>query len=143
MRTVHEASVNEVNYKYYETKENSAGAIKGVMYEKIDKKNGETKLKSGSNALEKLLMEARGYTALKESSAKKFLNAMFPKAPLSEGSILTTPRYKSAGKSKDVVSSNYFHKTFENQQITDEKKQASDLIMAVNNQHRNLVNISG
>ena len=75
MRPVpHEASVNQVNYKYYEPKENSDGAIKGVMYEKYDKKTGENKLKSGSNALEKLLMKARGYTALKESSAKEFLS---------------------------------------------------------------------
>ena len=144
MRPVpHEASVNEVNYKYYEPKGNSEGKFKGVMYEKYDKKTDETKLKSGSNALEKLLMKARGYTLLKESSAKKFLNAMFPKAPLSECSILTTPRYKPAGKSKDVISANFFHKTFENQQSTDEKKQASDLITAANNQHRNLENISG
>ena len=60
----HEASVNKVNYKYYEPKGNSEGKFKGVMYEKYDKK-------------------------------------------------------------------------------TDEKKQASDLITAANNQHRNLENISG
>lgn len=130
----HEASVNEVNYKYYAPKENSEGKIKGVMYEKYDKNTGETKLKSGSNALEKLLMKARGYTALKESSGKDFLKAMFPKALFSEGSILTTPRYKSAGKSKDVISANYFHKTFENRQTTHDEKQRRDLIEAVNDQ---------
>jgi len=135
MRPVpHEASVNQVNYKYYEPKENSDGAIKGVMYEKYDKKTGENKLKSGSNALEKLLMKARGYTALKESSAKEFLKAMFPKAPLAKGSILTTNRYKSAGKSNDVVSANLFHLTFEKQQTTHDYNQGLDLIKAANNQ---------
>ena len=143
MRTVPEASVNPVDYKYYEPKENSAGAIKGVIYEKYDKKTGKTKLKNGSNALEKLLMKARGYTALKESSAKDFLNTTFPKAPLPKGSILTTNRYKSAGKSNDVISANLFHRTFEAQQTTHDRNQRLDLIKDVNNQHRNLVNISG
>jgi len=135
MRPVHEASVNNVNYKYYEPKENSDGAIKGVMYEKYDKKTGEKKHKNGSNALEKLLMKARGYTALKESSAKDFLNTMFSKAPLPKGSILTTNRYKSAGKSNDVVSANLFHITFEKQQTTHDRKKTLDLINDVNNKH--------
>jgi len=142
MRPVHhEASVNPVNYKYYAPKENSEGKIKGVMYEKIDKNTGETKLKSGSNALEKLLMKARGYTALKESSAKDFLKTMFPKAPLSEGSILTTHRYKSAGKSKDVISANVFHQTFETQKTTHDVNQRLDLMKAVNNQHNGSLDI--
>jgi len=137
MRIFHEASVKSVSHKYYEPKENNKGAIKGIMYEKIDKNTGNVKFKSGSNALEKLLMKVRGYTALQESSAKKFLNAMFPKAPISEDEILTTRRHKSGGKSSDVVSANYFHQIFENQKNAHEKKQASDLITAVNNLHGN------
>ncbi len=139
----YEASVNEVKYKYYAPKKNSEEKIKGVMYKKVDKKTGEKKFKSGSNALVTLFIKARGYTTMKKSSAKDFLNAKFPKAPLSEGSILTTPRYKSAGKSKDVISANYFHKTFETQQTIHDENQRLDLIKYVNNQHCNLLNISG
>jgi hypothetical protein len=130
MRPVHEASVNNVNYKYHQPKENNKDAIKGIMYEKIDKNTNDAKLKSGSNALEKLLMKARGYTALKESSAKDFLNASFTNAQLSTGIVLTKPQYKSAGKSNDVVSADVFHQTFEN------LKNAA-VVAAINNLHGN------
>lgn len=40
---VYEASANNVNYKYHEPKENNEGKIKGVMYEKFDKKIGDMK----------------------------------------------------------------------------------------------------
>lgn len=130
MATIYKASVNNVNYKYHEPKENNKGAIKGIMYEKIDKNTGDVRIKSGSNALEKLLMKARGYTALKESSAKDFLNASFTNAQLSTDIVLTKPQYKSAGKSSDVVSANVFHQTFEN------LKHAA-VVAAVNNLHDN------
>ncbi len=135
MSNIYRVSSESVDYKYHAPKENNEGAIKGIMYEKIDKKTGETKLKSGSNALGKLLMKARGYTALKESSAKDFLKTMFPKAPLSEGSMLTTCKYKPAGKSIDLVSANLFQRTFEAQQTTHDCNQRLDLMKAVNNQH--------
>jgi hypothetical protein len=130
MATIYKASVNHVNYKYHEPKENNKGAIKGIMYEKIDKNTGDVRIKSGSNALEKLLMKARGYTALKESSAKDFLNASFANAQLSTDIVLTKPQYKSAGKSSDVVSANVFHQTFENLKNT-------AVMAAVNNLHGN------
>lgn len=89
------------------------------MYEKFDKNTRETKFKSGGNALEELLLKVKGYTTLKESSAKNFLKTMFPKAQLPDGMMLTTLRHKSAGKSSDVVSANFFHQTFENQRCAD------------------------
>ena len=142
MPPIHEASVNNVNYKYHQPKENSEGKFKGVMYEKVDKKTGEKKFKSSSNALVTLFIKARGYTTMKESSAKDFLNAKFPKAPLSEGSILTTRKYKQAGKSIDVVSANLFQRTFEAQQTTHDCNQRLDLIKAVNNQHNGSLDVS-
>lgn len=122
MPNIHNATIDKVSYKYYEPKPNNKGAIKGIMYEKTDKKTGDTKFKSGSNALEKLLMKARGYTLMQESSAKKFLNAKFPNALLSGDVILTTHKYKSARKSSDVMSANVFHQTFENQQSANENQ---------------------
>jgi hypothetical protein len=130
MAEIYKASSGSINYKYQEPKPNKKGQLKGIMYEKIDKNTGDVKFKSGSNALEKLLMKARGYTALKETSAKDFLNASFTNAKLSADTILTTPKYKSAGKSNDVVSANFFHQTFEN------LKQAA-VVTAANNLHGN------
>jgi hypothetical protein len=128
MRTVHhEASVNPVNYTYYAPKANSEGKIKGVMYEKIDKNTGETKLKSGSNALEKLLMKVRGYAALKESSAKDFLKAEFPKANNIQDLVLTPLKHKSAGKSNDFVSASLLYDAVRDQQDTATAQAASNI----------------
>ena len=43
MASIHTVIIDKVNYKYHAPKENSEGAIKGIMYEKIDKKTGEMK----------------------------------------------------------------------------------------------------
>ncbi len=51
MAIIHEASANNISYKYYAPKENNKGEIKGIMYRKIDNNTGKTKFKSGSNAL--------------------------------------------------------------------------------------------
>ena len=125
----HEASVNEVKYEYYAPKENSEGKIKGVMYEKYDKNTGETKLKSGSNALKKLLMKVRGYAALKESSAKDFLKAEFPKSNNIQDLVLTPLKHKSAGKSNDFVSASLLYDALRDQQDTATKQAAHNIIL--------------
>jgi len=113
MRIFHEASVKSVSHKYYEPKENNKGAIKGIMYEKIDKNTGGTKFKSGSNALEELFLKAKGYTTLKESSAKKFLTTMFPTAGTHLDSTLASIKNSSICKSTTVIRADHFHSTFQ------------------------------
>jgi hypothetical protein len=113
MTIPHKVSDDNVAYTYYEPKASNKGSIKGVMYEKIDKNTGGTKFKSGSNALEELFLKAKGYTTLKESSAKKFLTTMFPKAGTHLDSTLASVKNSSICKSTTVIRADHFHSTFQ------------------------------
>jgi hypothetical protein len=115
MATIHQASIEGVNYKYHEPKPNKNGEIKGLMYTKVDKYTGEVKLKNGSGPLEKLMLSARGYTRMTETMGKKFLNAKFQNAQLSPTTNIRSTQKSFLGQENFVVRANDFQSTFTKQ----------------------------
>jgi hypothetical protein len=78
MVTVHKASSENVNYEYHQPKSDKKGSINGIMYQKVDKDTGKTKLINGSGFLGELLLKARGYTTATSDTVRKFFQAKFP-----------------------------------------------------------------
>jgi hypothetical protein len=64
---------NGTNYKLQEPEPSKSGKTSEIYYEKIDRKTGETKLKSADGKLGFLLMKARGYSLMKEDTARSYL----------------------------------------------------------------------
>ncbi|MFM8467684.1 MAG: hypothetical protein ACKOAO_09010 [Oxalobacteraceae bacterium] len=118
MSKVHTAQAEGVSYSYHEPQGRDGGLVKGIMYQKADSKTGEMKLKSADGFLERLLIKARGYSKLKESNAKKFLQAILSTTSLPPDIELTS-RIKSFGGSKSVIKADVFQYNFKNFMATD------------------------
>lgn len=62
MGTIHRVKGdNKTNYKYQEPSKNKKGETEGIFYVKVDKKTGETKLKSAEGRMGHLMMKLLGY----------------------------------------------------------------------------------
>ena len=109
MATIHKSiSSDSVNYKYQEPSKNKKGEAKGIIYVKVDKKTGETKLKSAEGRTGYLMMKLRGYNRASEQDARNYLKSRFPNTDISSGTKNITTYDTSLYESKDVVSAHKF-----------------------------------
>ena len=109
MVTIHKStSADSVNYKYQEPSKNKKGEAKGIIYVKVDKKTGETKLKSAEGRTGYLMMKLRGYNRASEQDARNYLKSRFPDNDISSQTKNITTYDTSLYEAKDVVSSNKF-----------------------------------
>jgi hypothetical protein len=109
MATIHKnISADSVNYKYQEPSKNKKGEAKGIIYVKVDKKTGETKLKSAEGRTGYLMMKLRGYNRASEQDARNYLKSRFPNTDISSGTKNITTYDTSLYESKDVVSAHKF-----------------------------------
>ena len=71
------ANVGNSKPKYFDLRTPAPakdGKVDGLMYEKFDKKTGQTILKSsGNDGLSHLLMKAKGYTLMTEKTARDYI----------------------------------------------------------------------
>jgi hypothetical protein len=109
MATIHKnISADSVNYKYQEPSKNKKGEAKGIIYVKVDKKTGETKLKSAEGRTGYLMMKLRGYNRASEQDARNYLKSRFPNTDISSRTKNITTYDTSLYESKDVVSAHKF-----------------------------------
>ena len=109
MATIHKSiSADSVNYKYQEPSKNKKGEAKGIIYVKVDKKTGETKLKSAEGRTGYLMMKLRGYNRASEQDARNYLKSRFPNTDISSGTKNITTYDTSLYESKDVVNAHKF-----------------------------------
>jgi hypothetical protein len=66
---------NGTQYKLQEPEPSKSGKTSEIYYEKIDEKTGVTKLKSADGKLGFLLMKVRGYSLMKEDTARSYLKS--------------------------------------------------------------------
>lgn len=76
MRVSDTAGTNTTQFKLHLPEPDKSEKVSGFCYEKVDKKTGETKLKSAEGRLGFLLMKARGYSLMKESTARSYLQTL-------------------------------------------------------------------
>ncbi|MFZ4692782.1 MAG: hypothetical protein ACOYL2_09810 [Burkholderiaceae bacterium] len=109
MVTIHKStSADSINYKYQEPSKNKKGEAKGIIYVKVDKKTGETKLKSAEGRTGYLMMKLRGYNRASEQDARNYLKSRFPDNDISSQTKNITTYDTSLYEAKDVVSSHKF-----------------------------------
>ena len=109
MVTIHKStSADSINYKYQEPSKNKKGEAKGIIYVKVDKKTGETKLKSAEGRTGYLMMKLRGYNRASEQDARNYLKSRFPNTDISSQTKNITTYDTSLYESKNVVSAHKF-----------------------------------
>ncbi len=129
MGDIHRVSSENINFRYHQPKSKENELPKGVMYEKFDAKTKELKLKSGGNWITQLLMKARGYSEMKENTARTFLKSKFTDSGVDDRICLADVK-RFAGKGTLVVRTEVFQSNFNALESRD--KLVKDLKATVN-----------
>jgi hypothetical protein len=98
---------------------NKDGKVGGLMYEKLDKKTGQTILKSaGSDTLSHLQMKAKGYTLMTEKTARAYIQSKVGSMDLPSDLNLKKPMTLRGG-TEFVVTADSFMKNINSYQDQD------------------------
>jgi len=98
---------------------NKDGKVGGLMYEKFDKKTGQTILKSaGSDTLSHLHMKAKGYTLMTEKTARAYIQSKVGSMDLPSDLNLKKPMTLRGG-TEFVVTADSFMKNINSYQDRD------------------------
>ena len=98
---------------------NKDGKVGGLMYEKFDKKTGQTILKSaGSDTLSHLHMKAKGYTLMTENTARAYIQSKVGTISLPSDLKLEKPMTLRGG-TEFVVTADSFMKNINSYQDRD------------------------
>ncbi len=129
MPTIHKVQGdNGINYKYQEPTKNKKGGTEGIMYLKLDKKTGETKLKNADGLAGYLKMKFRGYSRANENQIKSYLNTRFKDLNTETYTKNISHYDDSKYEKKMVVSAQKFEEAISN---LDKNKWDSSLLSAV------------
>jgi hypothetical protein len=116
------SNVGNSNTRYFDLQTPASdknGKVDGLMYEKLDKKTGQTILKSaGSDTLSHLHMKAKGYTLMTEETARAYIQSKVTSIDLPSDLNLKKPMTLRGG-TEFVVTADSFMKNINSYQDRD------------------------
>ena len=116
------ANVGNSNPKYFDLRTPTPakdGKVDGLMYEKFDKKTGQTILKSsGNDGLAHLLMKAKGYTLMTEKTARDYIKTKVATIRV-DSDLKISNRIKLGGETVAAVKTDVFLQDVQKHQSAD------------------------